>query len=246
MNAFAGLLLAHADHLMDEKKPAGETIEQAKGLGELSDEIKEKLEKALQRVKVEEALLGDDDRAEDLLREMMSQDPSNDTYHNALYRLHSNSSMSGRRLVDFYRDLQKSYPNEPSFLLQLARAYCNASKDTLAVVQFRKLVQISPQAGYYVELAQTYVRLGKASDSQKAIQSALELDGELAACLLAEIQVLILSKDLEGAKAKAAAAKEKIAGNEAVQAWLDNVLAALNGGKAPDEATLTQMPNLLQ
>ncbi|MBS2038786.1 hypothetical protein JST97_27645, partial [bacterium] len=244
-DAYAGLLVAHAIHLMDEKQPAAQILEQAKGLDGLSDESKDKIEKALLRVKIEEALLGDDDRAEDLLREMMSQDPSNDTYHNALYRLHSGSSMSGRRLVDFYRDLQKSYPNEPSFLLQLARAYCNASKDTLAVVQFRKLVQISPQASYYVELAQTYVRLGKGGDAQKAISSALELDGELSAGLLTEIQVLILSKDLEGAKAKAETAKEKLTGLDTVQNWLNNVLAALNEGKAPDEATLSQMPNLL-
>ena len=245
VDAYAGLLLAHADHLMNEKKPAAEVFEQVKGLQGLSADLQEKLEKGQLRVKVEEALLGDDDRAEDLLREMMSQDPSNDTYHNALYRLHSNSSMSGRRLVDFYRDLQKSYPNEPSFLLQLARAYCNASKDTLAVVQFRKLVQIAPQASYYVELAQTYVRLNKGNDAQKAMQSALELDPSLPAGLLVEILVLIQQKDLEGAKAKAEAAKDGV-GNEAAVAWLDTVIAALAGGQAPDEAILNQMPNLLQ
>lgn len=243
-NAYAQLLLAHADHLLDEKKSAGEIFEQVKALEGLSAETQEKLDKGQLRVKVEEALLGDDDRAEDILREMMSQDPANDTYHNALYRLHSNSSMSGRRLVDFYRDLQKSYPNEPSFLLQLARAYCNASKDTLAVVQFRKLVQIAPQAGYYVELAQTYVRLNKGGDAQKAIQSALELDANLPAALLAEVLVLIQQKDLEGAKAKAEAAKANVA-NDAAVAWLDNVSEALEGGKAPDDATLAHMPNLL-
>jgi len=243
--AYALLLLAHADYLMSEKKPALEIIEQVKALPGLSAETQERAEKAQLRVRVEEALLGDDDRAEDLLREMMSQDPSNDTYHNALYRLHSDSSMSGRRLVDFYRDLQKSYPNEPSFLLQLARAYCNASKDTLAVVQFRKLVQIAPQADYYVELAQTYVRLNKGGDAQKAIQSAVDLDPELPAVQLAEVQLAITQKDLEGAKAKAESARACIP-DDLVQAWLDSVLEALNGGKLPDEATLNQMPNLLQ
>jgi len=244
-DAYALLLLAYADYLMDQKKPAVEIIEQVKALPGLSPALQERADKAQLRLRVEEALLGDDDRAEDLLREMMSQDPSNDTYHNALYRLHSNSSMSGRRLVDFYRDLQKSYPNEPSFLLQLARAYCNASKDTLAVVQFRKLVQIAPQAGYYVELAQTYVRLNKAADAQKAVQSAIDLDPELPAVQLAEVQLAITQKDLEGAKAKAESAKASIPA-EAVQTWLDSVLEALTGGKAPDEATLNQMPNLLQ
>ncbi|MCW5872898.1 MAG: hypothetical protein KIS61_36960, partial [Candidatus Eremiobacteraeota bacterium] len=244
-NAYAGILLAHADHLMDEKKSASEIFDQLKALEGLSAESQEKLEKGQLRAKVEEALLGDDDRAEDILREMMSQDPSNDTYHNALYRLHSNSSMSGRRLVDFYRDLQKSYPNEPSFLLQLARAYCNASKDTLAVVQFRKLVQIAPQASYYVELAQTYVRLNKGGDAQKAIQSALELDPSLPAALLGEVLVLIQQKDLEGAKARAEAARPNVA-NDAAAAWLDNVIAALKeSDTGPDEAILAQMPNLL-
>jgi tetratricopeptide (TPR) repeat protein len=128
-------------------------------------------------------------------------------------------------------------------LLQLARAYCNASKDTLAVVQFRKLVQIAPQANYFAELAVTYVRLNKGSDAHKAVQSALELAADDEMALMAQILVTVHLKDLEAAKGQLQAALTKVHHPHA-QNWLKQVESSLEKGEAPADDVLQQIPTL--
>jgi tetratricopeptide (TPR) repeat protein len=241
--AFVGHLLALSRHWLAEKQvdQALAVINQAKEVENVPASLVQEVSDLAQQARIEMALHGDTEQAEDFLREMMAQDPTNGNFHNALYRLHGQTSMSGRRLVDFYRDLQKSFPNEPAFLLQLARAYCNAGKDTLAVVQFRKLVQIAPQASYYTELACTYVRLKKAPDAQKALGSALELDANYAPALLVAMQIAAQANDLAGARDYATKARPHVVSAQTL-AWLDQVQAALDDDKAPEESLLQNLP----
>lgn len=103
---------------------------------------------------------GDIEGTESYLRTKMLANPGDKRYHEGLYRVLGKGDNT-RRLVEFYRDIQKTSPNEPAFLLQLARAYCYTGKDTLAVVQFRKLVQSNPSADSYADLAEAYLRLKK-------------------------------------------------------------------------------------
>jgi len=182
---------------------------------------------------VEEAIAkgqqGDIEGAESYLRERMLAEPSNKGLHAALYQVLQKGDNT-RRLVEFYREVQKTAPNEPMFLLQLARAYCYTGKDTLAVVQFRKLVQSNPSADSYADLAEAYLRLKKPQDALKSIQSGLELDAANVPSLIAKAKVSS-GEDNEGARAAVDAALTAPRGSEGdIHTWLQAAKTALDGG----------------
>jgi len=207
-----------------------------------TDEDKSRAEKALLESRIDavvaKAAGGESDEADEFFREQLQLDPNNQRLHDALYKLYGDPSVN-RKLVDFYRDLQKANPNENAFLLHLARAYCYVGKDTLAVVQFRKLVQSDPSAEVYVDLGNAYLRLKKPQEALKAVQSGLELDDKYLPAHVAKIKALS-EDDLGQAKEAAAAAKDvpALEQNAAIKEWLDAVSGPLEAGEKPGEELL--------
>jgi tetratricopeptide (TPR) repeat protein len=130
---------------------------------------------------------GNIEQGEAGLRSYLLANPSDSAAHDVVFACLLGVN-SGKRLVEFYRDLQKTCPNESEMLRYLARAYCDTGKDTLAVVQYRKLTQIKPSADSYAELSEAYLRLKKYSEVLKYVESGLELEPNHARCLICKVK----------------------------------------------------------
>jgi tetratricopeptide (TPR) repeat protein len=135
----------------------------------------------------DELAAGNMEQGEAALRAYLLANPGDSAAHDVVFGALLNVN-SGKRLVEFYRDLQKSCPNESEMLRYLARAYCDTGKDTLAVVQYRKLTQIKPSADSYAELSEAYLRLKKYSEVLKYVENGLELQAGHARCLVCKVK----------------------------------------------------------
>ncbi|MCA9793134.1 MAG: hypothetical protein KC910_15100, partial [Candidatus Eremiobacteraeota bacterium] len=181
----------------------------------------------------------DPDQALDFYRDKLGENPHDKAAHRGIYGLIGDAG-NARKLIDFYRDLQKKNGDEPGYLLHLARAYCHVGKDTLAVVQFRKLLQGDPQAEVYVDLGTAYGRLKKTQEATKAFDNALGLDADYVPAHVAKVKVL--AEAGENDEAAAAAKKGLAAANvsAAAKAWLQEAKTKAEAGETPDEAFLSQ------
>jgi predicted Zn-dependent protease len=76
--------------------------------------------------------------------------------------------------VPLYEALAKAIPNNPGLILNLGMAQHMAGQDAAALVQFRKVLQIAPDA--YPALAMggaSYMRLGKAAEAIPLLEKAV-------------------------------------------------------------------------
>jgi tetratricopeptide (TPR) repeat protein len=66
-----------------------------------------------------------------------------------------------RDLTTLFKERSNSFPEQPAWLLLLARAYRRSGSETMAVIQYQKYIKVAPSPEAYEELAQTYEELGK-------------------------------------------------------------------------------------
>src|SRR5690606_28829336 len=98
-------------------------------------------------------------------------------------------------------------------LLHLARAYADLGKDSLAVVNFQRLVKREPRPDVLVDLARAYSRMGKKESAEKAASRAVEagrVEGEREAWVKEHFPAL-LAKPVAKPKAEAKAAVAAVA-----------------------------------
>ncbi len=145
----------------------------------------------------------------------------------------------GRGLVDFYRDLQKSNPDDWRLVVALARAYSKTGKDSLAVVQLQKLLRgESQQPDVWMELATCYKRLDKMELALRALNSLIDLQASYAPAHVARVRYLVEANELEEAAAATIFSLEVKDLPPPVRDWVDKVNLALEQGLKPDEDIL--------
>jgi predicted Zn-dependent protease len=145
----------------------------------------------------------------------------------------------GRGLVDFFRDLQKSYPDDWRQVVNLARAYSKTGKDSLAVVQLQKLLRAETQhCEVWMELATCYRRLDKLELALRALNSLIEVQADHGPAHMARIRYLVESGDLEEAAAATIFSLEVKGLAPGLKDWLDKVNLELEQGKKPDDELL--------
>ena len=145
----------------------------------------------------------------------------------------------GRGLVDFYRDLQKTYPDDWRLVVSLARAYSKTGKDSLAVVQLQKLLRTDSQhAEVWMELATCYRRLDKIELALRALNSLIDIQPTHAPAHVARIRYLVEAGDLTEAAAASIFSLEVGGLEHAVRDWIDKVNLALEQGLRPDDDLL--------
>jgi len=131
------------------------------------------LEAALSPADVEAIALPDDlEEAIEVLKEKLAANAKDYGALKAAYEK-LGTKANARKLIDLFRELQKKNSDNPDYLLSLARAYSHVGKDTLAVVQFRKLLSSDPQPEVYLDLTRAYRRLKKMADAGKTLELAL-------------------------------------------------------------------------
>ncbi len=130
----------------------------------------------------------------------------------------------GRFLVDFYRDLQKSEPENIHHLLNLAKVYSSTGKDSLAVVQLQKLLRAdSGLKEGWTELAMCYIRLNKQELAQRALNSLLDLHPECSEAHVERVRVFLLAGDTQEALANTIFSLESPAVNSQLRTWLEEI-----------------------
>jgi Flp pilus assembly protein TadD len=145
----------------------------------------------------------------------------------------------GRGLVDFYRDLQKTYPDDWRLLVCLARAYSKTGKDSLAVVQLQKLLRSDSQhAEVWMELATCYRRLDKIELALRALNSLLDVQPQETPAHVARIRYLVEANDLAEAAAATVFSLEVAGLDPKVRDWIDKMNLHLEQGLRPDDDLL--------
>jgi predicted Zn-dependent protease len=145
----------------------------------------------------------------------------------------------GRGLVDFYRDLQKTYPDDWRLVVSLARAYSKTGKDSLAVVQLQKLLRNESQhAEVWMELAICYKRLDKLELALRALNSLIDIHASYGPAHVARIRYLVEADDLPEAAAASVFSLEVSDLSAPVRDWVDKVNLALEQGLRPEDDLL--------
>ena len=167
---------AQAAKAAEETDKATELFEKVKELEPENEAVVAhfaELEASLSPADVEAIALPDDlEEAIEVLKEKLAANAKDYGALKAAYEK-LGTKANARKLIDLFRELQKKNSDNPDYLLSLARAYSHVGKDTLAVVQFRKLLSSDPQPEVYLDLTRAYRRLKKMADAGKTLELAL-------------------------------------------------------------------------
>lgn len=145
----------------------------------------------------------------------------------------------GRGLVDFYRELQKSHPEDWRLVVSLARAYSKTGKDSLAVVQLQKLLRNESQhAEVWMELAICYKRLDKLELALRALNSLIDTQPAYGPAHVSRVRYLIEADDLNEAAAASIFSLEVTGLSAPVRDWVDKVNLQLEQGLRPEDDLL--------
>ena len=90
--------------------------------------------------------------------ETLEAAPGDDSISEGVFAIFADSM---RELTTALKDRSNTYPDEPAWLLLLARAFRRSGSETMAVIQYQKYIKAAPSPEAYEELAQTYEDLGK-------------------------------------------------------------------------------------
>lgn len=90
--------------------------------------------------------------------ETLDAAPDDDSVAEAVFQLYADSM---RDLTTLLKERSNSHPEQPAWLLLLARAFRRSGSETMAVIQYQKYIKVAPSPEAYEELAQTYEELGK-------------------------------------------------------------------------------------
>ena len=181
-------------------------------------------------------LQGDVEGALGLFKSHLSQDPFNAKVV-ALVDSLLLAPEQGRGLIDFYKDLQKSAPDDWRFLVSLARAYSRIGKDSLAVVQLQKLLRTdSEHPEVWMELVTCYKRLEKPELALRALNSLIDIQPDYSPAHVFRVRYLVEMDDLQEAAASSIFSMESKKLPTDVKDWLDKVNLQLEQGfKPPDD-----------
>ena len=151
------------------------------------------------------------------------------------------SLLEGAGLIEFYRDLQKSAPDDWRLVVVLAAAYSRSGKDSLAVVQLQKLLRTdSDHPEVWMALAQCYRRLDKAELALRALNSLIDLQPQFPPAHVTRLLYLLESGDLEEATAASIFSLEVKELPAELRSWLDKVNLHLEQGLKPPAALLEE------
>ncbi|ODT74261.1 hypothetical protein ABS71_05880 [bacterium SCN 62-11] len=151
------------------------------------------------------------------------------------------SLLEGAGLIEFYRDLQKSGPDDWRLVVVLAAAYSRSGKDSLAVVQLQKLLRTdSDHPEVWMALAECYRRLDKAELALRALNSLIDLQANFPKAHVTRLLYLLESGDLEEATAASIFSLEVKDLPAELLSWLDKVNLHLEQGKHPPEELLQE------
>lgn len=151
------------------------------------------------------------------------------------------SLLEGAGLIEFYRDLQKSAPEDWRLVVVLAAAYSRSGKDSLAVVQLQKLLRTdSDHPEVWMALAQCYRRLDKAELALRALNSLIDLQPQYPQAHVTRLLYLLESGDLEEATAASIFSLEVKELPPELLSWLDKVNLYLEQGLKPPRALLQE------
>lgn len=181
-------------------------------------------------------LEGDVNGALALLKSRLLQDPLETRLTDLV-----DSLLEGAGLIEFYRDLQKSGPDDWRLVVVLAAAYSRSGKDSLAVVQLQKLLRTnSDHPEVWMALAQCYRRLDKAELALRALNSLIDLQSNFPKAHVTRLLYLLESGDLEEATAASIFSLEVKDLPADLLSWLDKVNLYLEQGKRPPEELLEE------
>ncbi len=90
--------------------------------------------------------------------ETLDAAPDDESVAEAVFQLYADSM---RDLTTLLKERSNSHPEQPAWLLLLARAFRRSGSETMAVIQYQKYIKVAPSPEAYEELAQTYEELGK-------------------------------------------------------------------------------------
>ncbi len=90
--------------------------------------------------------------------ETLDAAPNDDSVAEAVFNLYADSM---RELTTLLKERSNANPEQPAWLLLLARAFRRSGSETMAVIQYQKYIKVAPSPEAYEELAQTYEELGK-------------------------------------------------------------------------------------
>lgn len=171
-----------------------------------------------------------------LLKSHMLQDPLASKLSDLV-----DSLLEGAGLIEFYRDLQKSAPEDWRLVVVLAAAYSRSGKDSLAVVQLQKLLRTdSDHPEVWMALAQCYRRLDKAELALRALNSLIDLQPNFPKAHVTRLLYLLDSGDLEEATAASIFSLEVKDLPAELLSWIDKVNLHLEQGKRPPEELLQE------
>lgn len=177
-----------------------------------------------------------------LLKSHLLQDP----FESKLTEL-VDSLLEGAGLIEFYRDLQKSGPEDWRLVVVLAGAYSRSGKDSLAVVQLQKLLRTdSDHPEVWMALAQCYRRLDKAELALRALNSLIDLQPQFPQAHVTRLLYLLDSGDLEEATAASIFSLEVKELPADLLSWLDKVNLHLEQGLKPPDALLQEQQEQAQ
>ncbi len=157
------------------------------------------------------------------------------------------SLLEGAGLIEFYRDLQKSAPEDWRLVVVLAAAYSRSGKDSLAVVQLQKLLRSdSDHPEVWMALAQCYRRLDKSELALRALNSLIDLQPKYPQAHVTRLLYLLESGDLVEATAASIFSLEVKELPAELLSWLDKVNLYLEQGLQPPAALLEEQQEKAQ
>lgn len=140
-----------------------------------------------------------DEQKLDIIKEGLIADPFNKELNAQVYACFAAPDES-RLLIDFYRQLQRGYPDDWRYLVNLSRAYSATGKDSLAVVQLQKILRNDPSLlEVWMDLATCYFRLNKIELALRTINSAIDIDPGFEEAHAMRVQMLIEAKEYQEA-----------------------------------------------
>jgi tetratricopeptide (TPR) repeat protein len=90
--------------------------------------------------------------------ETLDAAPDDDSVAEGVFAIYADSM---RDLTTILKERSNAAPEQPAWLLLLARAFRRSGSETMAVIQYQKYIKVAPSPEAYEELAQTYEQLGK-------------------------------------------------------------------------------------
>jgi len=176
------------------------------------------------------------------VRDGISGDPFSEALNARVYE-HFPVQSESRQLIDFYRQLQRSHPDDWRHLVNLARAYSATGKDSLAVVQLQKLLRTdSSLLEVWMDLALCYQRLKKTELALRALNSAIDIEPSFELAHLARAKLLVETNEYEEAAAAVVFSLSSDKLSKPVVEWLEQLDEFLESRLDPPAELLQWAP----